>query len=379
MKQPEDINSLKVIHVSSATSWRGGEQQLAYLLSGLNLSGIKQQVLCVNDSPMAAYCKKNGVDFSTFRKTGSINLKAARLLKGICKAQHITIVHCHDSHAHTIAYLAALLFHNHTPIIVHRRVDFKVSSSLFSKAKYNHPSIAGYICVSNAIRELLVPALRMPEKAVVIHSGIDTSRFASITNKGILRKEFGFDESNILIGNIAALAPHKDYSTFLRTAEILIQNNPGFRFVIIGEGSERKLIESEIIERNLANKVVLAGFRENIPELIKELNVLLLTSKTEGLGTSILDAFAGSLPVVATRTGGIPEIIEHKVTGLLAEVGNAANLAEMTKLMVEDIALREKIIRNAAKKVSEFDFRITTAKTLDLYKKITPTESQSIQ
>lgn len=379
MKQPEDINSPKVIHVSSATSWRGGEQQLAYLLSGLSHSGIKQQVLCVQDSPMAAYCEKNGIDFSTFRKTGSINLKVARLLKGICKTQHITIVHCHDSHAHTIAYLAALLFHNRTPIIVHRRVDFKVSPLLFSKVKYNHPSIAGFICVSNAIREILTPALRRPEKAFVIHSGIDTSRFAPVTDKGILRKEFGFDENSILIGNIAALAPHKDYSTFLRTAEILIQNNPGFRFVIIGEGSERKLIESEIIERNLANKVVLAGFRENIPELIKELNVLLLTSKTEGLGTSILDAFAGGLPVVATRTGGIPEIIEHKITGLLAEVGNAANLAEMTKLMVEDIALRERIIRNAAKKVSEFDFRITAAKTLDLYKKITPKESQSIQ
>jgi len=360
-----------VIHVSTATSWRGGEQQLAYLLSGLNLQGIKQQVLCVKDSPMATYCKINGEKFRTFSKHGSINLRAACMLATICKSQHVSIVHCHDSHAHTLAYLAALLFNNKAPIIVHRRVDFKVNGSLFSKAKYNHPLIAGYVCVSNAIRELLVPALYKPEKAIVIHSGIDTARFESSTSKNILKKEFGFSENTILIGNIAALAPHKDYSTFLRTAEILARNCPSYRFVIIGEGSERKLIESEIIERNLESRVVLAGFRENIHELIKELNVLLLTSKTEGLGTSILDAFAGGLAVVATRTGGIPEIVEHKVTGLLAEVGNESELAQMTRLVIEDIALREKIIRNAARKVLEFDFRITASKTLGFYNKIT--------
>lgn len=361
------------MHVSTAASWRGGEQQVAYLVRALGELGTEQVVFCVRNAPLALHCFANGIKTIEFKKTGSLNLKAANMLATFCSTHSHTIVHCHDSHAHTLAFLAAWFFQNHSPIIVHRRVDFPVSRNVFSRMKYNHSRIKKLICVSDAIRQMLVPALKSPEKAVVIHSGIDTGRFRNVERRNNLKKEFGFSDKHILIGNIAALAPHKDYNTFLRTAEILARNNSGYRFVIVGEGSERKNIENEINSRNLTDKVVLAGFRKNIPELIKELDVLLLTSKTEGLGTSILDAFAGGLPVVATRTGGIPEIVEHMVNGLLAEVGNAQELADMTTLVINDRLLRESIIKKAAAIALGFDYRITASKTLELYQQISPT------
>ncbi len=364
------MEPIHVIHVSTATSWRGGEQQLAYLIEGLKTHGVKQQVLCVEKAPFAEYCLKNGIATTPFRKHGALNLKAAAMLTRICKTNQALIVHCHDSHAHSIAYIAAFIFRNPARIVIHRRVDFPVSKSVFSRAKYKHPKIAKFICVSEAIKKILLPGLKDPAKATVIHSGIDLSRFEHVENRGLLKKEFGLSEKNILIGNVSALAPHKDYFTFINTAEILLKNNPHFRFVIIGEGPERAAIETEIHKKGLKDRILMAGFRNNVPELLKELSVLLLTSKTEGLGTTILDAFASGLPVVATRAGGIPEIVEHKVSGLLADVKNVRQLSQMVEMLINNEDLKRNLIGTAKNKVREFDYKITAQKTLSIYNEI---------
>lgn len=371
------METIRIIHVSTATSWRGGEQQLAYLIDALNEKGIEQEVLCTANSSFALYCSEKNIKKTTFNKSGSINLKAAGILANLCSSANSPIVHCHDSHAHNIAYFAALFYRNTTPVIVHRRVDFPVKSNILSRAKYNHKSVKKYICVSEAIRKILIPALSDQGKVIVIHSGIDLNKFKNLKDRSLLKTEFSFSDDSILIGNVAALAPHKDYQTFVRTAEILLKNNPDLRFVIIGDGPERNAIEAEIKARQLSNQIFLTGFRKNIPELLKELDVLLLTSKTEGLGTTLLDAFAGGLPVVATRAGGIPEIVEHKVTGLLAETGVAPSLARMVELLLADENLRQNLVNNAFERVKDFDYKITALKTLEVYCQIKMQQNQN--
>ncbi|MBE0663253.1 MAG: glycosyltransferase family 4 protein [Bacteroidales bacterium] len=370
------METMRIIHVSTATSWRGGEQQLAYLIGALQEKKIEQEVLCAADSSFAIYCDEKSIKNTTFKKTGSINLRAAGILAQLSSSAHNPIVHCHDSHAHNIAYFAALLFRNPAPVVIHRRVDFPVKTNIFSRAKYNHNSVKNFICVSAAIKRILIPALNDPGKATVIHSGIDLNKFKNLKDYGSLKKEFGLSDETVLIGNVAALAPHKDYKTFVRTAEILLKNNPDLRFVIVGDGPERKTIEAEIKTRQLGERILLTGFRNNIPELLKELDVLLLTSKTEGLGTTLLDAFAGGLPVVATRAGGIPEIVEHKVTGLLAETGDAPSLAGMVEMLLADENLRQNLVKNAIERVIDFDYRNTALKILDVYNQIKLQQNQ---
>lgn len=362
---------MHVIHVSTATSWRGGEQQLAYLISGLQQSGVAQEVLCTDGAPFAAYCEKHAIKRTVFNKQGTLNLRAAWILANICRNKQNCIVHCHDSHAHNIAWFSALIFKNPSPVIVHRRVDFPASNSFVSNAKYNHPSIARYICVSKAIMNILIPSLKYPEKALVIYSGINLSRFGNIVSRNTLRRDLGLPGDCILIGNVSALAPHKDYLTFIGTAEKLLKKNPHIHFVIIGEGSERTAIEKEIETRKLSGKISLTGFKSNVPELLKELDVLLLTSKTEGLGTSILDAFASGLPVVATKAGGIPEIVEDRVNGLLAETGDSQALANLVELLLTENNLRKSLVNNARIRVRDFDYKVTAAKILEVYKGIT--------
>jgi L-malate glycosyltransferase len=361
---------MKIIHVSTAISWRGGEQQLVYLLKALSAQNVDQEVFCVKYSPVHVFCRQNNIPCHTFSKDNSMNVSTAALLGKLCRDQKQILVHTHDSHAHNMAFISAIFFRNKVPVIVHRRVDFRVSPNIFSRVKYNHPIIKRYICVSEAIRTVLASAINDPGKIKVVHSGIDVELYHNTKRNGLLRKEFGIDESSPLIGNFSALAPHKDYPTFLRTAALLLQRNPGYRFVIAGDGPLREETLMLIKTMELEDKVFYAGFRTNIPEIIKDLDVFLITSRTEGLGTVILDALASGIPVVATRVGGIPEVIEHRITGFLAPQADVEQLAIGVEEMIHDTGLRNTIINNALEKVKQFDYRLTGSRTLDVYREI---------
>jgi L-malate glycosyltransferase len=361
---------LKIIHVSTPVSWRGGEQQLAYLVKALN-DGHTNIIMCPEGSVMQDYCQKNELLFESFATRGFLNISAARFLKTLCQKHNADIIHCHDSHAHSIAVTAATLFLVKVPVVVHRRVDFPVSPGFISRYKYNHPQIKAYICVSQAILELLVPSLRHPEKAVVIHSSIDMARFTQDkSDRKLLRSELGLDDNHLLIGNTSALAPHKDHPSFIRMADILHRRFPQMRFVIIGDGPSRSEVEKLIETHKLMDIVILAGFRNNIAQLLPGLDVFVMSSRTEGLGTSILDAFASDVPVVVTAAGGIPELVDNEVTGILCEIGNSEQLAEAVVRIIEDASLRESLVTEAAKKAAQFDFRSMANKTRIVYEKI---------
>lgn len=364
------LHALKIIHVSTPVSWRGGEQQLAYLAQALE-GKHNQLIMCPKGSELEAFCHKHRLNCHTFAARGLFNLAAARLLKTLCRLQSADIVHCHDSHAHSIAVTAAVVFSNKTPVVVHRRVDFPVSTGFFSRYKYNHPQIKAFICVSKAILDLLVPSLLHPEKAVVIHSSIDMARFGrDMSGRLSFRAGLGLNDSHILVGNTSALAPHKDHPTFIRMAKILCSRFPQMRFVIIGDGPSRPEVEQLIETNNLKNIVFLAGFRNNIAQILPGLDVFVMSSRTEGLGTSILDAFASGVPVVATAAGGIPELVDNEVTGILCEVGNQEQLAGAVVRIVEDASLRESLVQHAAKKAAMFDYRTMADKTRAVYEKI---------
>lgn len=327
--------------------------------------------MCPGGSELEAFCHKHQLSCQTYTARGLFNLAAARLLKKLCRQHAAEIVHCHDSHAHSIAVTAASVFSNNTPVVVHRRVDFPVSGSFLSHFKYNHPRIKAYICVSGAILEMLVPVLKQPEKAICIYSSIDPERFSdNQKSRGVLRSELGLNDNHILIGNTSALAPHKDHPTFLKMAQILHQRFPQMRFVIMGEGSSRPGIENLIEALGLREVVFLTGFRNNIPALLPDLDVFVMSSRTEGLGTSIIDAFASGIPVVTTAAGGIPELVEDQKTGLLCEVGNPHQLTAAVIRILNDAPLRDSLVMNAKEKAASFDFRIMAEKTLMVYQKV---------
>lgn len=364
--KPEQLN---ILHLSSPKSWRGGERQLAFLVEELREMGTSQAVFCSRGSAMEKWCQQNGVQSFTFRKTFSVNPVTAWKLAKICRRHNFNRLHAHDSHSHTAAVLAASWFGCKVPLIVHRRVDFPIGGNFLSKWKYNHPSVHRIICVSHFVKNLITPALHNPEKVTVVHDGIDLTLFSKNSKpKSQNSLPAGVQGKLVTIGNVAAIAPHKDYFTFVRTAEVLIQGGLKAKFLIIGgDGGEEAAIRDFIAEKKLGEHVQMLGFRTDVLELLSQLDLLLFTSKTEGLGSSLLDAFAAGTPVVATKAGGIPEIVEHEVTGLLAPVGDANTLAKQVIRMLNDDALRERILANAKEKVKSISKRKMAEKTIVNY------------
>lgn len=361
------MDNRPIIHVSTALSWRGGEQQIAYLWRGLANRGVVQHLMARKGGALAAFAKAEGWSLTEFDYRGAVSLATAWKLHRLARKLNALIVHAHDSHAHTAAWLAR----TSAPVIVHRRVDFPVFGWLSLK-KYNSFHIPKIICVSKGVRDVLRPAIQDERRLAVVYSGIDCARFEVPVKD--LRRELSLPPGSLLIGKVAALADHKDYPTFIRTAQRLIEREVNAHFLLIGrDDGEWTAIEAAIKATGFADRFHWLGHLDDIDQVLPGLDLFLFTSKTEGLGTSILDAFAARVPVIATAAGGIPELVIPHRTGMLAPVGATETLAEAVITLLADDVLRSAIIEEAAAYVQTFGYQRMADSVLDIYRTVAPT------
>lgn len=358
-----------VIHFSSKSFWRGGEQQITFLIEEYKQLGIGQVLLCPENSLLHRRMK-NTVRCFTFTKLLNIDPICSGLLAAICKKHPHAVVHVHDSTAHTIAVISGVFFFNRTPVVLSRRVDFEIKPGFLSTFKYNYPTVKSIICVSRSIQSVIQVRIRDNSKLVTILSGIDVEFHAGVSKNGLLKERYNLPLDAILVGNTAALAPHKDYYTFVDTADLLVKSDKRFRFFIIGDGPEYKSIRSYIRKKGLHEYIAMTGFLEEASTILPELDFFLMTSRSEGLGTSIMNAFACKVPVISTDAGGIPEIITDKETGLLAPVRNARALADHVLRLVDDPELKDSIVARAYQRIQEFSKKQTAKQTLEIYRKV---------
>lgn len=361
---------MKVLHLSSEKTWRGGEQQIAYLIEELEKQGVENFVACRKKSSFENYCIKNNINHISLPFANNFDILTAWQIKNFVNYADIEIIHMHSSRSHTLAVIASA-FGSKAKMILSRRVDFPSAGNWLSKYKYNHPKIKKVLCVSEKIKEIISPIINNKSKLEVVYSGIDIKRFEGKTKSNILHKEFKLDPDTKIVANISALAPHKDYFTFVDTVKEFIKiSNLKVKFFAIGEGNCRTEIENYIKQKGLENNIFLTGFRNDIPEIFPELDLFLITSEEEGLGTTVLDAIANKVPIVATAGGGIPEMIKHNLTGLLYPIKTPKELAKGLKVVLEkpkEAALRAK---NAYGMLLEKFTKENTAKqTLKVYKK----------
>jgi L-malate glycosyltransferase len=363
---------IKIAHISTPFTWRGGEQQVAYLHKGieeLNALGafgeVDQWVFCPKGSEMEEYCKQNNVPHRSFRKRSGTDPFSASDLKSFCSELSIDLLHAHDSHAHTMAVLSASIFRNRTPFVLSRRVDFPLKDKAKTRFKYNHKNLRKILCVSDFIKNLIEPHIHNSDIDIVtVHSGVDLE--AIKVKKGILRAEHAIGEDQIVVANTSAIAEHKDYFTFADVAFKLNGLHPGkFVFFAIGTGPLIGKLKKYCSDLGFPPDILFfTGFRKDLDELWPDIDIFLFPSKTEGLGTSILDAFRYEVPVVATDTGGIPELIEDRKTGLLCPVGEVNELAKAVQLLASDTNLKKELVAGAKVHLEHFDRKITAQHTL---------------
>lgn len=326
------------VHIDTALSWRGGQNQVLLTVIGLRTRGHRTVLVAHPDGEL--YRRASGkADLFPLAVKTEMDLRAAWHLSRLLKSRKPDVIHAHDAHSIAIAVLArALTRHaNAPPIVASRRVDFHVGRNAFSRLKYRQ--VDQFLCASSAIRDMLISDGVPTERTTVVHEGIDLAQVNGAPTLD-LHREFGQPVGAPIVGNVAALAPHKGQQYLIESIALVLREVPDARFLIVGAGELQDTLTRQIQRLHLDNHVILTGFRTDALSILKGLDLFVMSSVTEGLCTSILDAMAAGKAVVATRAGGIPESVIDDHTGLLVPVRDAAGLAHAIVTLLKDEARR---------------------------------------
>jgi len=326
--------SLRVMHVDTAATWRGGQNQVLLTLEGMASRGHQVVLACRTASPLETRARAEGLEVRGLPFRGDLWPPAVVALARALRRDRPGVLVLHDPHAVSAGLLAARLAGGASLVAV-RRVDFPLRGP-FSRWKYG--ACHRVIVVSRAIG------------AVLEAGGLDSTR-RRLVYEGVpdrISRPGGRDELTALgvppdapvVGNVAALTGHKDHATLIEAMALLRARVPEAWLVIAGEGELRPALESLVRERRLGDRVVFAGFRRDLDRIVPAFSVFCLSSHLEGLGTSLLDAMAFGRPVVATAAGGIPEAVEDGVTGRIVPPREPAALAEALESVLRDDELR---------------------------------------
>jgi glycosyltransferase involved in cell wall biosynthesis len=289
---------------------------------------------CRAGGALAERARAEGVAVREMGFGGDVSPAAVLSLAAALRKIRPDVVQLHDPHAVPTGLLARRLA-GPVALVATRRVDFALRGPL-SRRKY--AACQRVIAVSEAIAAVLRRDGLAPERLRVVHEGVP-DRPAQPGGREALR-ELGVPEDAAVVGNVAALTGHKDQATLLAAAAKVVARVPEARFVIVGEGELRSRLEALSRDLGLERRCIFAGFRADLDRLVPAFTVFCLSSHMEGLGTSLLDAMAFGVPVVATAAGGIPEAVIDGITGRLVPPRDPDALAAGLVEALEDPSLR---------------------------------------
>ena len=361
------------LHIDSERTWRGGEQQVLYLTTGLKRRGHAVTVACQPGSPLAERAGDAGLEVVELPMRGDADFVAVLALWKLIRRRGIDVVHMHTSHAHSLGSAAATLARRaHT--VVTRRVDIGIARNVFSAFKYRH-GIDRYIAISEAVRRVLIAGGVDGRIIDIVYSGINLDRFDG-AEPGRLREEFGVAPGTPVIGHVAALAGHKGQRHLIDAMPRVLEALPAARLFMVGDGNLRGQLESQARELGLQGAVTFAGFRSDVPQWLSLFDVFVMPSVLEGLCTSVLDALAAHVPVVVSDTGGLPEIVQHEQTGLLVPPAQPGPLADAIVRLLRDPELGRRLSEAGRRHVEEHFSAVSMVEgSLRVYDEVTHARS----
>lgn len=373
-------DSFSVLHLNAARTWRGGEQQTLYLAQGLAKRGIRQAVFGREGSDLLERCSKSGIDFVASKIGSELDVFAGRRIARTARDQGFGILHAHTAHAHTLGLLAKL-FAPELKLVVTRRVDFPIRG--LSGLKYRTSKVDRFAAISKNVLKIMTADGISPERISLIYSGTDTSRFRKLPDARPLLREFEIKKGEIVVGCVGALVDHKDQRTLIRAMSLLPQAGsrtrtkimPPVTLLLAGDGELRQ--EYEEIARSVlgvppgeragGRRIIFAGFRSDVPALLALFDIYAMSSKEEGLGTSVLDAMASGLPVVTTDGGGLGEMVDQGRGGLVSPAENPGALSENLRKVIQDAAFRKRASAYNRRRVNDFSVERMVESYVRLY------------
>jgi glycosyltransferase involved in cell wall biosynthesis len=360
------------LHVDTARTWRGGQNQVLLTVNGLRSIGERAALVAHPDGELRRRAAE-GLDLIPIAPRTEIDLTAAWRFSRVIKRLAPDVIHAHDPHGVAMASLALSLgsstAQGRAPrLVASRRVDFHLKGNSFSRWKYRQ--VEAFVAASEAIRQMLVADGVPAERTVTVHEGIDVDHVAAAPPVNV-HEAFWLPHQAPVVGNVAALVPHKGQRYLIEAAHLVVQEVPDARFIVLGEGELREHLEKQVHEHHLEKHVLLPGFRTDVLGCIKGFDLFVMSSVTEGLGTSLLDAMACGRPIVATRAGGIPEIVEDGINGTLVPPRDAATLAAAIVRALKDEGWRRRMGEAGLARVRErFTVDRMVSETAAVYRRL---------
>jgi glycosyltransferase involved in cell wall biosynthesis len=370
---------ISICHVATGDLWAGAEVQLKVLLSKLvGRTDLQLSVILFNEGRLEKEIEALGISVKVFPENRWSSGKIFCELVREFKQSRAGIVHTHKYKDTILAAPASKLCGiPHVVRTVHGLSEpfkglqaFKMNVYEMMERTVHRCCVDAIIGVSSQI-ESKYKADEAVSIVTCIRNGIDLEKKPIQADRWLTRKELGIDVETCLIGTIGRLTPVKGLSYLLRSVSILLRQRANVRLLIVGDGVIRKDLEAQTRDFGISENVVFLGHREDTLELMQALDIFVLPSLSEGIPMALLEAMAASRAVVASRVGGIPEIVEDGVEGILVEPMDVNRLAESCVRLIDSPETAMKMGEQARKRVvQDFSASVMADRVEGLYKQL---------
>lgn len=328
---------MKILHVETGQHLYGGAKQVEFLLDGLQKKGLDNVLCAPKGSEIAKRAMANHIPCRITDSAGDVDLKFLWQIRRIMAQEKPDVVHLHSRRgADVLGALAARSLG--LPTVLSRRVDNREAKWVVSLkyTMYDH-----IITISRGILDVLLDEGVDPHKITCVHSSVDASQYQQPATREAFLQEFNLPEQSLTVGVIAQLIQRKGHRYLLDVMPKLIKQHPQLQVLIFGKGPLDAELKAKVLEQGLQGHVHFTGFRDDLHHWLGCLDLVVHPADIEGLGVSLLQAAAAGVPIIASRTGGIPEIVHHRENGLLIDIGDKQGLQAAISELAGDPVTRK--------------------------------------
>lgn len=354
---------------------------LISLVKGLTEHGFEVEAACPMKSSVFDELAGLGIKTHPIDIVGPISpredLACINQLKGIITGGNYELLHFHGAKAGMVGRIAAVMAGcRSTVLTVHNFIIYQevpwIKKLIFRFGERALSSTTSrIITVSSALKDDLVRNYKIPEaKIVPIYNGIDVGQYLQTQNKKEVKMRYGLNPDKPVIGTIARMAPQKGLDYLIKAAPHICKERD-VRILIAGDGPQMSYLKDLSSALYMNDRIVFTGYIDNIPEFLSGLDIFVVPSIAEGLSITTIEAMTAGLPVVASNTGGLPELVKHGETGLLVEPRNPESIAGAVEELLNDPRKREmmgRCGRNAA--AIQFSIETMINRTSEVYGEI---------
>jgi glycosyltransferase involved in cell wall biosynthesis len=329
---------MRVLHTESSQGWGGQENRTLQEALQLRQRGVEVFFACRRGARLAQRARDLGFTTEELAMTTSLDPRAIVGLARCCRRHRIDIVNSHSGRDTLLTGLALRLLPGRPKLVRTRHLILPITSRATYSRLPDH-----VVCVSRAVEDYLVSAGIPRTMLSTIPTGVDTARFDPDRYPSALRAELGLPAETLLIGTVAILRMKKGYQDLIAAIPRVLGQFPDAHFVFAGDGPQRQNIETALAGAGLTGRVHLLGLRGDIPQVLRSLDLFVLPTHQEALGTSYIEAQAMGVPVIGTRVDGVPDTLIEGETGLLVPAQEPPALAEAIIALAADPVRRRRM------------------------------------